>query len=248
LQKNIKVIFGNSYCEYLSNVIFTLEASSISSSSSLPSCSGKRKLENDDDDSSKHNSTGKKLKIELESNQEGCEDIIEYFPEKVKPAVITLDDSCDSESFQVKNQVTFSSATFKKNVKQSTRPKKYSRRKDIKVSIEEIELQRKKRPKITYFKLVSDAFVESNNTWLNCEQICKRITQKHAYFRDIDIKVLKRSVYPILARKNLFNKYKPIKQFKMYSLIKSANPLAITAPEKTQSFEVNFKVEMSYDS
>ncbi len=210
----------------------------------MSSSSNKHKF----DDSSRHNSTGKKFKLASESNQEGCEDLIEYVPDKVKPVVIALDDGCDSESFQVKNQVTISSATFTKTFQHKTRSNKDTEPKESKVSIEEIELQRKKRPKITYFKLVSDAFVESNNTWLNCEQICKRITQKHAYFRDIDIKVLKRSVYPILARKNLFNKYKPIKQFKMYSLIKSANPLAITAPEKTQSFEVNFKVEMSYDS
>ncbi len=245
MQKNIKVIFGNSYCEYLSNVIFTLEASSISSSSSLPSCSGKRKLENDDDDSSKHNSTGKKLKIELESNQEGCEDIIEYFPEKVKPAVITLDDSCDSESFQVKNQVTISSVTFTQTVQHKTRSNKDTEPKEVKVSIEEIELERKKRPKITYFKLITDAFIESNNTWLNCEQICKRITQKYAYFRGIDIKVLKRSVHPILSKKNLFNKQKPENQNLTYSLIKSANPVSITASEITQSIKVEFKVEMS---
>ena len=145
----------------LSFFIFTLEASSISSSSSLPSSSRKHKL---DDNSSKHNSTGKKLKIELESNQEGCEDIIEYFPEKVKPAVITLDDSCDSESFQVKNQVTISSVTFTQTVQHKTRSNKDTEPKEVKVSIEEIELERKKRPKITYFKLITDAFIESNNT------------------------------------------------------------------------------------
>ena len=211
----------------------------------MPSCSGKCKLDNDDDDSSKQNSTSKKLKLELESNQEGCEDIIEYFPEKVKHAVITLDDSCDSESFQVKNPVTFSSVTFTQAFQHKTRSNKDTEPKEVKVSTEQIELERKKRPKITYFKLVSDAFVESNNTWLNCEQICKRITQKHAYFRDIDMKVLKRSVHPILSKKNLFNKQKPENQNLTYSLIKSANPVSITASEITHSFMVEFKVEMS---
>jgi hypothetical protein len=223
----------------------------------LPSSSGKHKL--CDDNSSKQNSTSKKLKLEVKSNQVG--DIIEYIPDKVKPVVIALDDGCDSGSFQVKNPVMISSVTFTKTVHHKTRSNKDTEPREVKVSIEEIELQRKKRPKITYFKLISDAFVESNKIWLNCEQVCKRITQKHAYFRGIDIKILKKSVHPMLSRKNLFNKYKPVKQFKMYSLIKSANPLAITssnnstqlstnplaiiAPEITPSFKVEFKIEMS---
>jgi len=206
----------------------------------LPSSSGKHKL---DDNSSKQNSTRKKLKIELKSNQE--EDIIEFIPDKVKPVVIALDDGCDSESFQVRNQVTISSVTFTKTVQHKTRSNKDTEHKEVKVSIEEIELERKKRPKITYFKLITDAFIESNNTWLNCEQICKRITQKYAYFRGIDIKVLKRSVHPILSKKNLFNKQKPENQNLTYSLIKSANPVSITASEITQSIKVEFKVEMS---
>jgi hypothetical protein len=202
-------------------------------------------LNDEDYDSSKHNSTSKKLKLALESSQEGCEDIIEYIPDKVKPVVITLDDSCDSESFQVKNQVTISSVTFTKTFQHNTRSDKDTEPREVKVSIEEIELQRKKRPKITYFKLISDAFVESNNTWLNCEQICKRITQKHAYFRGIDIKILKKSVHPMLSRKNLFNKQKTENQNLRYSLIMSANPVSITSHEITQSIKVNFKVEMS---
>ena len=150
----------------------------------------------------------------LQSNDE---DIIEYVPVKVKHIVIVIGDSSDeSESVSPsdKNQNNISSINFRRSSRRTDREPN-----EPKVPSEQIDLIRKKRPKITYFKLISDAFHDSNNTWLNCQQIRKRITQKYAYYRELGEKKWTNQIYGQLSKRSLFDR-KNVKneRLKLYSL------------------------------
>ena len=190
---------------------------------SFPSSSNKRRT--DQSNNFTHDSLNKKAR---QSSSDQDSEIICFIPEKKIPDLIVIDDStdskyshalnqpiglCNSNSIQMRRYPSRSNlvpAPVNRTVNQSTEPK---------VSIEEVLLMRRKRPKITYFKLISDAFHDSRNTWLNCEQIRKRISQKYAYYRELDDKRWKNSVYSNLARKNLFDRKNVISQkLKLYSL------------------------------
>ena len=146
------------------------------------------------------------------------QDVIEYVPVKVMPVLIVIADDNDTQVSSSDQYRNCPIDTSKQSCVQHT-PSAHKHQGETKVSSEEIELMRKKRPKITYFKLISDAFIESNKTWLNCAQIRKRITQKYAYYREIGEKKWTNQIYGQLAKSNLFNRKNVTNErLKLYSL------------------------------